>query len=128
MVTAASGTPCAVAVRPGATTGVGGCELWVHRRLNVIAGDVVVLTGEPSLLIVRVASSVLPCLVRAGAYFEYSGGGSRGVVLGASGETRGVGLLARGRQRSYGVFAIGRSSARRTQRRRVVPANYFTFA
>jgi hypothetical protein len=60
MATAASGTSCAAAARPGAAMGVGDCELWAHRSLNVVAEDVVALATWPSLLIVRLSFSVLP--------------------------------------------------------------------
>jgi hypothetical protein len=49
MVTGASRASCAMAARAGAATGIGGYELGVRRRLNVVAGDVVVLSTEPSL-------------------------------------------------------------------------------
>jgi hypothetical protein len=63
MVSSAFGASPAVAGNGACTTGVGRCELWFHRRLEVVPADCLVLESAASVLLVQVASHVLPCLV-----------------------------------------------------------------
>ncbi len=135
MVTAASGASCAVAARPGAATGVCGCELWVRRRLSVVAGDVIVLAFEPTLLIVRLASLLLPCLVAVGQGPTSSASPAVLVVwwhrlesalVQAARSWKLVFLLVDANVRVWSLPSL--SAARRAQRRRTVLANFCTVA